>query len=51
MYDYQPLLCPLNSNNIAQAVGDTVGSLGININSFCLLLFDAAKYVVLQVHY
>ena len=45
-YDCQPLKCAPNSNIIAQAVDDAVRNLGINISSFCLLLSDAAKYMI-----
>ena len=45
MYNYQPLKCNPNSNIIAQAVDDAVRNLGIN-RSFCLLLSDAAKYMI-----
>ena len=45
MYDCQPLKCAPNSN-IAQPVGDAVRNLGINRNFFCLLLSDAAKYMI-----
>ena len=34
------------SNIIAQAVDDAVRNLGINGSFFCLLLFDAAKYMI-----
>ena len=46
LYNRQPLPCATNSNSIAQAVGDGVEFLGINKNAFCLLLSDAAKYMV-----
>ena len=46
LYDCQPLKCVPNSNIIAQAVGDAVRNLGINRSFFCLLLSDAAKYVI-----
>ena len=45
LYDYQPLKCAPNSNIIAQAVDD-VRNLGINGSFFCLLLSDAAKYMI-----
>ena len=45
LYDCQPLKCAPNSNIIAQAVDDAVRNLGI-IRSFCLLLSDAAKYMI-----
>ena len=46
LYDCQPLKCAPNSNIIAQAVDDAVRNLGINKSFFCLLLFDAAKYMI-----
>ena len=46
LYDCQPLPCAPNSYNIVQAVDNAVKSLGSNRNSFRLLLFDAAKYMV-----
>ena len=46
LYDCQPLKCPPNSNIIAQAVDDAVRNLGINRSFFCLLLPDAAKYMI-----
>ena len=46
LYDCQPLKCAPNSNIIAQAVDDAVRNLGINRNFFCLLLSDAAKYMI-----
>ena len=46
LYDCQPLLRAPNSNNIAKAVDDTVRSLGMNKNSFCVLSFEAIKYMV-----
>ena len=46
MYDPQPLPCAPNSNGIAQAVANTDRSLGINSNSFYLIFFDAAKFVM-----
>ena len=45
-YDCQPLKCAPNSNIIAQAVDDTVRNLGIIKSFFCLLLSDAAKYMI-----
>ena len=42
----QPLPCVPNSNSIARAVDDTVRSLEIKRNFFCLSLSDAAKYTV-----
>ena len=52
-HDCQPTSCAPNRNSIAQVVDDTVRSPGINENSFCLLLSDAAKYSIwrLQVQY
>ena len=46
LYDCQPLKCAPNSNIIAKAVDDTVRNLGINRSFFCLLLSDAAKYMI-----
>jgi len=46
LYGCQPLTCAPNSNSIGQAVDDGVRILGTNRNSFCLLLPDAAKYMV-----
>ena len=46
LYDCQPLKCTPNSSIIAQAVDDTVRNLGINRSFFCLLLSDAAKYMI-----
>ena len=46
LYDCQSLKCALNSNIIAQAVDDAVRNLGINRSFFCLLLSDAAKYMI-----
>ena len=46
LYDCQPPPCAPNSISIAQAVDNAVRSLGINRNSFCLVLSDAAKYTV-----
>ena len=46
LYDCQPLKCAPNSNIIAQAVDDAVRNLGINRSFFCLLLCDAAKYMI-----
>ena len=45
-YDCQPLKCAPNSNVIAQAVDNAVRNFGINRNLFCLLLADAAKYMI-----
>ena len=44
--DCQPLKCVPNSNIIAQAVDNAVRNLGINRSFFCLLLSDAAKYMI-----
>ena len=44
--DCQPLHCAPNGNIIAQAVDDAVGNFGINRSFFCLLLPDAAKYMI-----
>ena len=46
LYDCQPRKCAPNSNIIAQVVNDTVRNLGINRSFFCLLLSDAAKYMI-----
>ena len=46
LYDCQPLKCAPNSNITAQAVDDVVRNLGINRSFFCLLLSDAAKYMI-----
>ena len=46
LYDRHPLKCAPNSNIIAQAVDDAVRNLGISRSFFCLLLSDAAKYVI-----
>ena len=42
----QPPKYAPNSNIIAQAVDDAVRNLGINKSFFCLLLSDAAKYMI-----
>ena len=49
LYDCQPLKCAPNSNIIAQVVDDAVRNLGINRSFFCLLLSDAAKYMIAAV--
>ena len=46
LYDCQPLKCAPNSNIIAQAVDDAVRNLGMNRSFFCMLLSDAAKYMI-----
>ena len=46
LYDCQPRKCAPNSSIIAQAVDDAVRNVGINRSFFCLLLFDAAKYMI-----
>ena len=46
LYDCQFLPCAPNTNNIAHAADDTVRFLGINRNSLCRLLSDAAKYMM-----
>ena len=46
LYNCQPLKCAPNSIIIAQAFDDAVRNLGINRNFFCLLLFDAIKYMI-----
>ena len=46
LYDCQPLKCATDNNIIAQAVDNAVRNLGINRSCFCLLLSDAAKYMI-----
>ena len=46
LYDCQLLKCAPNSNIIAQALDDAVRNLGINRSFFCVLLSDAAKYMI-----
>ena len=46
LYDCQPLKCAPNINIIAQAVDDAVRNPGIKRSFFCLLLSDAAKYMI-----
>ena len=46
LYDCQPLKYAPNSNIIAKAVDNAGRNLGINISFFCLLLCDAAKYMI-----
>ena len=46
LHDCQLLKCAPNSNIIAQVVDDAVRNLGINRSFFCLLLSDAAKYMI-----
>ena len=46
LYDCHSLKCAPISNIIAQAVDDAVRNLGINRSFFCLLLSDAAKYMI-----
>ena len=46
LYDCQPLKCAPNSIIIAQAVDDAVRNRGLNTSFFCLLLSDAAKYMI-----
>ena len=46
LYDCQPLKCAPHSSIIAQAVDDAVRNPGINRSFFCLLLPDAAKYMI-----
>ena len=43
LYKGQPLATGPNSNSNALAVDDAFKSLGMNRNSLCLLLSDAAK--------
>ena len=46
LYDCQPLKCAPSSNIIAKVVDNAVRNLGINRSFFCLLLTDAAKYMI-----
>ena len=46
LHDGQSLKCALISNIIAQVVEDVVRNLGMNRSLFCLLLSDAAKYMI-----
>jgi len=46
LYDCQPSPCSPNGDSIVQAIDDAIRSLGVNRNSFCLLLSDAARYMV-----
>jgi len=46
LYDCQPSLCSPNGDSIVQAIDDAIRSLGVNRNSFCLLLSDATRYMV-----
>ena len=46
LYEFQPLKRAPKGNIIAQAVDDAVRNLGINRSFFCLLLSDAAKYMI-----
>ena len=46
LYDCQLLPCLPNSNNIIQAIDNAVRSLRTHQNSFCLLLSDAARYMM-----
>ena len=46
LYDCQPLKCAPNRNIIAQAVDNAAENLRINRSIFCLLLSDAAKYMI-----
>ena len=46
LYDCQPLKCAPNSNIIAHTVDDAVRNVGSNRSFFCLLLSNAAKYVI-----
>ena len=46
LYDCQHLKCAPNSNIIAQAVDDAVRNFGIDRSFFCLVLSDAAKYMI-----
>ena len=46
LYDCQPLKYAPNSSITAQAGDDAGRNLGINRSCFCLLLCDAAKYMI-----
>ena len=46
LYDCQPLKYDPNGNIIAQEVDDAVENLGMNRSFFCLLLSDAANYMI-----
>jgi len=46
LYDCQPSPYSPNGDSIVQAIDDAIGSLGVNRNSFGLLLSDAARYMV-----
>jgi len=46
LYDCQPSPCSPNGDSIVQAIDDAIRSLGVNRNSFCLLLSDVARYMV-----
>ena len=46
LYECQPIKYTSNSNIIAQTVDDAVGNLGIKRSFYCLLLSDAAKYMI-----
>ncbi len=46
LHDCQPSPCSPNGDSIVQAIDDAIRSLGVNRNSFCLVLYDAARYMV-----
>ncbi len=46
LYGCQPSPYSPNGDSIFQAIDDGIRSLGVNLNSFCLLLSDAARYMV-----
>ncbi len=46
LYDCQPSPCSPNGDSIVQLIDDAIRSLGVNRNSLCLLLSDAARYMV-----
>jgi len=48
LYDCQPSPCSPNGDSIVQAIDDAIRSLEVDRNSFCLLLSDAARYMVAQ---
>ena len=46
LYDFQPLPCSPNNDSIDQGIDNAVRFVGTNRNSFCLLLSDAARYMM-----
>ena len=46
LYDCQPLKCASKNSIIAQAVDNAVRNFGMNRSFFCLILSDAAKYMI-----